>query len=156
MVGKVQKTLHRQGLVCAVSFFLTACLSFGWHSVRVSVAPNGSSTVDVVRRCVGPDCIVRVWLQDRSKRVLLFDDRRDRLPRSAVIGWSADSSRVGIHVCDPLGGNITIGYSLVQQSAIPGESVLPMLNSEISKRYHPTADPLEWACSPAGISADNP
>ena len=148
--------MHRKSFLCSPSLLLTACLSFGWHSVRASVAPNGSSNVDLVRRCVGLDCIVRVWLEYGSKRVLLFDDRRDRLPRSAIISWSGDSSRVGIHVCDPLGGNITIGYSLIEQGALSGQAVLPMLKSEIERRYRPKTDPLEWVCSPSGLSALNP
>ena len=135
--------------------FTTGCLSFGWVSIADVKAPRQNARVSVMKRCIGPDCIVRISLtKDRSK-LLLFDDRRDRLPRGAIVRWAGDSSTVAVHVCDSLGGNITLGYDLNHNRSETKESVTRILRDLITTQYHPDGDPLAWACSEEGIAALN-
>lgn len=124
-----------------------------WKTVLVQNSPDHSSTVVVKKLCAGPDCGLRVFLEENRAETLLFRDQRDRVPQSAAVAWSPDSARLSVLVCDPLAGNVLIGFDRQTRSFLSIEAAKKMVADSVRARYlsRSADDPVKWFCSIEGV-----
>jgi hypothetical protein len=111
-----------------------ACLLVGWVVVQRSTSPDGKATVTVLKRCVGPDCLVRVQLETPSASKFIFDDRQDRLPTKSMVAWSPNSRVFAVLVCDTSGSPILLGFDTKEQHAIEMRAAIELLGVAMRPR----------------------
>jgi hypothetical protein len=130
----------------------TGCRLLVWQPLAHARSPQGNTDVTVLKRCAGPDCIIRVSSKHGPTEAILFNEGMDRLPTAALVAWSDDSAVVGIVVCDKVAGNLMAGFEPDRGARIPWEAAKPVVSAWVQRHYRPRGDPIDWVCSVEGLN----
>lgn len=133
---------------------LAACI-LPWKETIRATSPDGRATVIVLEQIHAADSSLRVVLKDQRGTVRLHSDDRDGWPGLTEVYWSSDAKVVGVLVCEPLHGDLVLGYDRARGQPIASAEARLGLMKNIRGRYQLSPrdlkphndDPLAWACN---------
>lgn len=131
---------------------MSAC----WRRQVVAPSPDRKTAVNVYYAHGGADIHVKITLARGDNEITVRPPDGDRVPEFIEVGWSRDSSRFGLFICDQLSGNILFGYDQIRARFLTRSETEALIRGALRIRYHlvpaSTGRETDWACSSEGRS----
>lgn len=140
---------------------LFAAIGCGWwedyYPRFKSRSPDGQTELRGMRHLpsYAADYRFKVELSTARGEIVIHSEPQESAIGLVEIYWSANSTQMGVLVCDMLSGPVFLSYDVARNQALPPTTFRPLIEGQIKRKYAAAdqEDLIGWACSERGNAA---